>query len=152
MILDSIYDIHTTCEAVKQFTLLRSRRKILPNVENALVEFTEEEEISAHDLENLDKSVTGGKKVNERNVEEWFNCDTNDSGFGCLIDEQIAGLVLEPVSKDSEKKEKEGGKIQQRMSHDAALTHADGLIKYLKEKVDVSLCDKMLIKKLQSKI
>ena len=38
------------------------------------------------------------------------------------------------------------------MSHDAALVHAKGFIKYLKKQYDVSLCGKMLIKKLQLQI
>ena len=62
MIPDSIYDIHTAREEVKQSTLVRSWRKILPNVENTLVEFTEDEEISDHDLADLAKSFTGEEK------------------------------------------------------------------------------------------
>ena len=77
-------------------------------MENTFVEFIEEEEISVHDLENLAKSVTGGEKVNEGNIEEWINCDVNDPGFEHLTDEQIVGQALDPVLEGS--KEEEGDK------------------------------------------
>ena len=57
-----------------------------------------------------------------------------------------------PVSEDSEEEEEGGDKTQQRMNHDVALAHADGLIKYLKEQDDLSFCNKMLVKKLQLQI
>ena len=66
----------------------------------------------------------------EGNVEEWINCDTNDPGFKYLTDEQIAGQALDAASEDSEE---EGDKTQQMISHNAALAHADRLIKYLEE-------------------
>ena len=56
----------------------------------------EEEEISVHDLANLTKSVTGGEKINEGNIEEWINCDVNDSDFELLTYEQILGQALDP--------------------------------------------------------
>jgi len=48
-ILNSIYDINTARESVKQSTLVKSWRKILPSVENTLIEYAEEEqeEVSA---------------------------------------------------------------------------------------------------------
>ena len=73
---------------------------------------------------------------------------TNDSGFEHLTDEQIVGQALDPVSEDGEEEDK----TQQRTRHKAALAHAVGLIKYRKDQDDVSLCDKMLIKKVQSQI
>ena len=39
-----------------------------------------------------------------------------------------------------------------RTSHEAALKHIDGIIKYLEEQDDTTLYDKMLLKKLQSQV
>ena len=140
----------TRWESVKQSTLVKSWRKILPNVENTLVESAEEEEVSACDLANLAKSVTGGGNVDEDNIVEWINCDANDPGFEHLTDEQIVGGALGMVLEESEEEEED--KMQKKVSHDAALAHIDGLIQYLEEPDDASLCDKMLLQKLQSQI
>jgi len=51
-IFDRIYDIYTAWESVKQSTLVKSWRKILPSAENTLIEYAEEEEeeVSAFDV------------------------------------------------------------------------------------------------------
>jgi len=38
------------------------------------------------------------------------------------------------------------------VSHEAALRHIDGLVQYLEEQDDTTLCDKMLLKKFQSQV
>jgi hypothetical protein len=38
------------------------------------------------------------------------------------------------------------------VSHEAALKQIDGIIKYLEEQDDTTLCDKMLLKKFQSQV
>lgn len=43
-ILENIYDNPTAWESVKQSTLVKSCRKILPSVENTLIESAEDEE------------------------------------------------------------------------------------------------------------
>ncbi|XP_050523014.1 jerky protein homolog-like [Daktulosphaira vitifoliae] len=150
-ILDSIYDINTAWGLVKQTTLVKSWRKILPCVENTLIE--EEEEVSAFDLANFSKSLTGGENFDEENINEWINCDANDPGFERLSDEQIVSGALDTVS-ESEGEEEENDEINdvKQVSHEEALKHIDGIIKYLEEQDDTTLCDKMLLKKLQSQV
>ena len=46
-----------------------------------------------------------------------------------------------------EESDEEDGKVQKKVSHDAALAHVEGLIQYLEEEDDASLCDKIVIKK-----
>ena len=92
IILDSIYDVNSAWESS---TLVKSWRKILPSVEKTLVESEEKgEEVSVHDLANLAKSVAGGENVDEDNIIEWIDCDTNDPGFEHVTDEQIVEEAL----------------------------------------------------------
>lgn len=146
-ILDSIYDVNSAWESVQKSTLFKSWRKILPSVEKSLVESEKkEEEVSVHDLA---KSVAGGENVDEDNIIEWIACDTNDPGFEHVTDEQI---VEEALGMNLEESDEEDGKVQKKVSHDAALAHVEGLIQYLEEEDDASLCDKIVLKKLQSQI
>uniref|UniRef100_A0A2S2QZ92 Jerky-like n=1 Tax=Sipha flava TaxID=143950 RepID=A0A2S2QZ92_9HEMI len=151
-ILDSIYDINTAWRLVKQTTLVKSWRKILPSVENTLIG-EEEKEVSAFDLANFSKSLTRGENVDEENINEWINCDANDQGFERLSDEQIVSEALGTVS-ESEGEEEENDEVNKvkQVSHEAALKHVDGIIKFLEEQDDTILCDKMLLKKLQSQV
>ena len=150
MILDTIYDVNSAWESVQKSTLLKSWRKILPNVEKFLVESEKkEEEVSVHDLANLAKSVAGGENVDEGNITEWIDCDSNDPGFEHVTVDQI---VEEALGVNLEESDEEDGKVQKKVSHDAALAHVQGLIQYLEEEDDSSLCDKIVLKKLQSQI
>ena len=100
-----------------------------------------------HDLANLAKSVAGGENVDEDNIIEWIDCDTNDPGFEHVTDEQI---VEEALGKNLEESDEEDIKAQKNVSQDAALVHVEGLIQYLEEEDDASLCDKVVIKNIQS--
>ncbi|KAL4104597.1 hypothetical protein QTP88_019891 [Uroleucon formosanum] len=150
-ILDNIYDINTAWGLVKQTTLVKSWRKTLPSVENILI--GEEKEVFAFDLANFSKSLTGGDNVDEENINVWINCDANDPGFKRLSDEQIVSGALGTVS-ESDGEEEENNEVNEvkQVSHEAALQHVDGIIKYLEEQDDTTVCDKMLFKKLQSQI
>ena len=45
--------------------------------------------MTASVLSNLAKSFLGGSNVDEDNIDDWINCDTNKPGFEYLIDEEI---------------------------------------------------------------
>jgi len=85
-------------------------------------------------------NLTGGENVDEKNINEWINCDANDPGFERLSDEQIVSGALGTVS---EKDGEENVEVKQ-VSYEAALKHIDGIIKYLEEQDDTTVCDKML--------
>lgn len=68
-------------------------------MENTSIECADEEkEVSAFDLVNFEKSITGGENVDEDNIDERINYDTNDPGFEQLTDEQAVGEALGTVS------------------------------------------------------
>lgn len=50
--------------------------------------------MSAFDLVNLVKYVTGGGNTDENNIIEWINCDANYPGFEHLTGKQIIGEAL----------------------------------------------------------
>lgn len=52
------------------------------------------EEISTFDLANFVKSITEGENIDEDDIDEWINCDANDSSFEHLIDEPIVGRTF----------------------------------------------------------
>ena len=103
-----------------------------------------EEEVSVHDLTNLTTSVAEGENVDKDNIIEWIECDTNDPGSQNVTDEQT---VEEALSKNLEESDEVDGKVQKKVSQDATLAHVEGLIQYLEEEEDASLCDKIVIKK-----
>lgn len=71
---------------------MKSRRKILPSVNNAFIEYTEEEErVFAFDLTNYVNSITRRENVDEDNINEWFNYNANDLDFEHLT---ILSLIL----------------------------------------------------------
>lgn len=128
-IIDSIYDINIAWGLVKQTTLVKSWRKILPSVENTLIR--EEVEVSAFDLAIFSKSLTGRENVDEGNINEWINCNANDPGFERFSDEQIVSGALSTVL-ESEGEEEENDEKQcavKQVSHEAPLKHIDGIIK-----------------------
>lgn len=66
--------------------------KTLQNVENTLIAHEEKvEEVSTFGLTNFAKYITGGET--EDNIDEWTNCDANDSCFEHLIDEIVGGAL-----------------------------------------------------------
>lgn len=52
----------------------------------------------------------------------------------------------------SKKKKNETQCAVKQVSHEATLIHIDGLIQYLKEQDDTTLCHKFFLKKLQSQV
>ena len=74
------------------------------------------EEVFTSDLANLTNSVLRGENIDEENIIEWINCDTNDPGFEQLIDEQIVNKTKGVGLEESEGEEKPT--MQSEMSHD----------------------------------
>jgi len=64
--------------------------------------------------------------------------------FERLTDEQIVNGSLGTVSKCEEEENDENQCALKQVSHEAALKHIDGLIQYMEEQDDTTLCDKML--------
>ncbi len=99
-------------KSIQKSTLLKSWQKTLPSVEKSLVESAKKvEEVSVHDLANLTKSVAGGENVDEDNIVEWIDRNTNDPGFKHVTDEQI---VEEALNINLEESDDEEGKVQKK--------------------------------------
>lgn len=64
----------------------------------------------------------------------------NDPEYEHLTDEQIVGGAFGMVL---EKSEAENEKMQNQVSHEAAIVHIDGLAQYLNQQGGASICDKM---------
>lgn len=155
-ILDAIYEIRLAWEKVKAITLLRSWRKSLPDIseESDHLGFTEEEIISVTELTKLLNSVAGGEKVDEENIEEWFDVDLKEQGFELLSNEEIirrAQGVVEEAANQSGSDEEEADTLPPK-SHSEAIVHVDGLLEYLERQPDSLLCDKLMLRRLRSQI
>lgn len=154
-ILDSIYDIASSWDSIKPLTLVRSWRKLLPNVERNNNQITCQEEtecLSAATLVDLVKSVAGGENVDEENITEWFNWDADEPGFERLTDEEIANKASGEKEEQSESDEDEPN-VQASITHETALQHVHGLLQYLEEQNgEAQLAEKLMLRNMQSRI
>ncbi|XP_071055090.1 jerky protein homolog-like [Onthophagus taurus] len=153
-ILDSIYDIAFAWDCIKPSTLVKSWRKLFPNIEvnvnqNIGEEHNEDMPIAA--LIDLVTSVPGGENVNQENIEEWLECDKNELGFERLSDVEITNKAM-GVNEENEEIESEEGEVLARMTHETALQHVDGLLQYLEEQDDAHLAEKLMLRNVQSRI
>lgn len=162
-ILDSIYDIASAWESVKQLTLIKSWRKIFPKIEEQVELNVENHDKGEEDVDTptatlaeLVKTVPGGENVNDENIKEWLECDANDPGFERLTDEEIVQKATGEFQSEEERhseSEEEDANAQARMTHEEALQHVDGLLHYLEEQDDdAQLAEKLMLRKIQSRI
>lgn len=153
-ILDSIYDIAFAWDCIKPSTLVKSWRKLFPNIEvnvnqNIGEEHNEDMPIAA--LTDFVTSVPGGENVNQENIEEWLECDKNEPGFERLSDVEITNKAM-GVNEENEQIESEEDEVPARMTHETALQHVDGLLQYLEEQDDAHLAEKLMLRNVQSRI
>ncbi|KAF8781423.1 Jerky protein homolog-like like protein [Argiope bruennichi] len=127
-ILDSIYDIASAWESVKPSTLIKSWRKLMPNVEanNNLTPLSCEEENVDVDtptatLADMVKTVPGGENVDAENINEWLECGVNEPGFERLTDDEIVKKARGETENEGERSEGEESTVQMRKTHEAAL-------------------------------
>ncbi|KAF8771724.1 jerky protein homolog-like [Argiope bruennichi] len=159
-ILDSIYDIASAWDSVKPSTLIKSWRKLMPNVEahNNLTPLSCEEENEDVDtptatLADMMKTVLAGENVDAENINEWLECDVNEPGFGRLTDDEIVKKARGETENEGERSEdEEEPTVQMRQAHEAALQQVDGLLSYLEEQDGAELAEKLMLRKMQSRI
>lgn len=156
-VLDAIYEAAAAWDKVKPSTLIRSWRKIFPDIVQ-----TEDEDFAgfdvsdAQDLAQLANTVSGGENVDQDDITQWFEVDAQLSAFECLTDEEIVMRAQGHVDSESDSCE-EGGEsgdcaLQQTVTHGTALTYVEGLLDYLDGQEDAVLCDKLVLRKLRSTI
>lgn len=161
-ILDAIYEASAAWDKVKQSTLVKSWRKIFPDIgemnDEDFAGFAESND--AEDLAQLANTVPGGENVDQNDITQWFEVDAQLSAFECLTDEDIVRRAQAQVESESDSCDEEGESsdcaiaalTQQTVTHGMALTHVNGLLDYLEAQEDGLLCDKLVLRKLRSTI
>ncbi|XP_055944589.1 jerky protein homolog-like [Argiope bruennichi] len=155
-ILDSIYDIASAWDSVKPSTLTKSWRKLMPNVEanNNLTPLScEDVDTPTATLADMVKTVPGGENVDVENINEWLECDVNEPGFERLAYDEIVKKTRGETENDGERSEcEEEPTVQMRKTREAALQQVDGLLSYLEEQDDAELAEKLMLRKMLSRI
>lgn len=111
---------------------------------------TQNWENSDLDLANFTKSIIESENVDE---DKWsmseHNCDNNDPSFEHLTDEQVLSGALGTIPESKEEEYDEPQCAVKQVSHEAALRHINGLIQYLEQHNDITVYDKISLKKFQ---
>ncbi|KFM75025.1 Jerky-like protein, partial [Stegodyphus mimosarum] len=104
-------------------------------------------------LADMVKTVPGGENVDAENIKEWLECDVNEPGFERLTDDEIVKKARGDTKNEGERSEsEEEPTVQMRKTHEAALQQVDGLLSYLEEQDDAELTEKLMLRKIQSRI
>ncbi|KFM76186.1 Jerky-like protein, partial [Stegodyphus mimosarum] len=126
-ILDSIYNIASAWDSVNPSILIKSWRKLIPNVEanNDLTplscEENEDVDTPMATLADTVKTVPGGENVDAENINEWLECDVNEPGFECLTDDEIVKKARGQTENEGERSEgEEEPTVQMQKTHKAA--------------------------------
>jgi DDE superfamily endonuclease len=134
-VLDAIHGIAKSWSKVKPITLVRSWRKILPNVEIDLSDSEEIETGDTSEIYRIMENLKCFKSVDRENIEEWFDRDSNDPGFQCMSDADIVSHVTqteEGESGDSENTSEDD--TDNYISFQTALTSVEILLDFVDQK------------------
>jgi hypothetical protein len=134
--LDSIYNIALAWNMVKPLMLIRSWRKIIPDIneDDDFAGFADDV-ITTAELAQIANKVSGGEQVDENNISEWLDCDACELGFETLSNDDIVRSLGREEENDNGSEE-EGLASNYKIVHGAALNHLDCLLDYL----DVMFC------------
>ena len=130
-VLDAIHGIAKSWSKVKPITLVRSWRKILPNVE---IDLSDCEEIEASDTSEICRIMENLKcfeNVDRENIEEWFNRDSNDAGFQCMSDADIVSNVTQTEEGESDSENTSEEDTDNYISLQTALTSVETLLDFV---------------------
>lgn len=93
-ILDAIYEIQSAWESTKPLTIIRSWKKIIPDIGvEEFLGFEEEVTNRVIEIAKVIKDIPGGEDVDGDNIREWLNCDIGEQGYEQLTDDQIVDKV-----------------------------------------------------------
>lgn len=160
-ILDAIYECASVWEKVKKTTLVKSWKKIFPEIDDGedFLGFNGEndEEMSSAELATMAREVPGGEEVDKENVEEWFQCDKDLPSFEMQSDDDIVRRAQGEGEDSMSGGEGEEGEVGEeetsdKISHSAALNHLNCLLDYMEGQDDTLLSDKLVLRKLRSTI
>uniref|UniRef100_A0A6P7HDQ1 Jerky protein homolog-like n=1 Tax=Diabrotica virgifera virgifera TaxID=50390 RepID=A0A6P7HDQ1_DIAVI len=93
-ILDAIYEVRSVWEKTKPLTIVRSWKKIMPDIceDDDFLGFDETDFVVKNITEAI-KDVPGGEEVDGENILQWLDCDAEDQGYEQLTDEQIVNKI-----------------------------------------------------------
>lgn len=96
--------------------------------------------------------INGCESVDEEVVRDWLNEDKNLPGHEVLNDAEIIQHVTGDVQNETSPCDEDELIPEQRISHNAALTHVEALLDYLEREEDSKCIDKVMLRNLRSTI
>lgn len=134
-VLDAIHGIFKAWADVKPQTLVRSWRKLLPDLEENDFNGFPDDDSSTTEIMTMVKVLQGFENVDEVNVREWINTDACEPGYQHLSDAEIVNNAVgggEPMLVGSEGGESDK-ETSPRVSHSAAMQSIDNVLDYMSQ-------------------
>ena len=128
-ILDAIHGISDAWQEVKPHTLVRSWRKILPDIEESDFQAFSDEEITTAQIMNLATGLNGFEDVDEENLNEWLKIDACEPGFQYMSDAEIVTAASQQ-NKEEDSECESVDEDSDLVSHCTALQCVDTLLDY----------------------
>ncbi|XP_050516600.1 jerky protein homolog-like [Diabrotica virgifera virgifera] len=155
-ILDAIYEVRSVWEKTKPLTIVRSWKKIMPDIceDDDFLGFDETDFVVKNITEAI-KDVPGGEEMDGENILQWLDCDAEDQGYEQLTDEQIVNKITGGVGEDESESDEEGGSRDQQqttVSQSAALASVEQLLEYVESQEDAPIADKIVLRNIRSRI
>lgn len=91
--------------------MANSRKKVFSDINSGEDDFLgfSQEEITVSQLANMAKQVPGGESIDEdKNIEEWFQCDKDLPSFEIMSDEEIVRCATQ--GQGETESDEEGGR------------------------------------------
>ena len=127
-ILDVIHGVTQSWNKIKPIKLVRSWRKILPNVEGDFLDPIEPKTSEiVSEMRELMANLHGFENVDRENIEEWLEHDSNNAGFQIMGEAAIISNLIQPEEQETEDESGEE-EITNRISHKTALSSVDTLL------------------------
>lgn len=162
-ILDAIYEVNSAWGNTKSTTIVRSWKKIIPDISDDDKDFHGFEDVDVvNNITKIVKNVPGGEDVDRDNIIGWFEVDADEQGYEQLTDAQIVdkvrgtGGTSDEEGDDEEGRGEAAGDSKQQQStahtHSAALASVEQLLEYIEDQDDALISDKIVLRNLRSKI
>lgn len=102
------------------------------------------------DLAALAKTVPGGEKVDEEDINEWLNIDMGIPSFEVVSDEEILRRAQGIVSESGEEEPDTGGEA--KVTYAEVRHYAERLLEFLEGEEDTTQYDFLVLRKIISSI
>lgn len=151
-ILDAIYECVAAWGKIKPSTLTKSWRKILPDVslDDDFQGFECDDDAAG--LATLARSLPGGEKVSEEDIDEWLNIDRDLPAVEVLSDEEILRRAQGIDSESGSEEEEEAVPAGPKVNYATARQYVEGLLDFMDGEDDSTVCDLMVLRKIRASI